>query len=40
LSERKHPRELTRDEVLSAMMDASVDEGLYEEVRAVLENLP
>ncbi len=37
---RKHPRELTREEVLAAMMDASVDEGMYGDVRAVLENLP
>jgi len=37
---RKHPRYLTRDEVLTAMMEGSVSEDLYEEVRAVLENLP
>ena len=37
---RKHPRYLTRDEVLEAMMEGSVSEDLYEEVRAVLENLP
>jgi hypothetical protein len=37
---RKHPRYLTRDQVLAAMMDASVDDSMYEDVRAVLENLP
>lgn len=37
---KPHPRYLTRDQVLAVMADASVDESMYEEVRAVLENLP
>jgi hypothetical protein len=37
---RPHPRYLTKDQVLAVMADANVDESMYEEVRAVLENLP
>lgn len=37
---RPHPRHLTRDQVMAIMMEAEVDEDLYEDVRRVLENLP
>jgi hypothetical protein len=38
--EHHHPRYLTAEQVLAVMMDAGVDESLYPEVRAVLNNLP
>lgn len=36
----KHPRSLTQDQLLAVMMDAGVDEGLYPEVRRVVDGLP
>lgn len=38
--DRQHPKFLTREQVLSAMMDAGVDESFYPEVRKVIEALP
>jgi ribosomal protein S25 len=35
-----HPRYLTKEQVLAAMMDAQVDESFYPEVKRVIENLP
>lgn len=37
---KPHPKYLTKDQVLAIMMDANVDETMYADVRAVLENLP
>jgi hypothetical protein len=38
--DRQHPKFLTREQVLAAMMDAQVDESFYPEVRRVIEALP
>ena len=37
---RRHPKDMTKDQVLAVMMDAGVDEYLYPEVRKILELLP
>jgi hypothetical protein len=37
---RPHPKYLTKDQVLEIMMEAEVDEDMYEDVRRILENLP
>jgi hypothetical protein len=38
--EHHHPKFLTREQLLAVMMDANVDESFYDDVRAVIENLP
>lgn len=38
--DRQHPKFLTKEQVLAAMMDAGVDESFYPEVRKVIEALP
>jgi hypothetical protein len=37
---KPHPRYLSKAQVLEVMGDAGVDEGMYPEVRRILENLP
>lgn len=38
--EYHHPKFLTREQLLAVMMDANVDESMYADVRAVIDNLP
>jgi hypothetical protein len=35
-----HPKHLTKDQVMAVMMDVGVPEGLYPDIRKVLNALP